>query len=81
MNIFISYQFVLFVQSIICSSSYGPIFGLCDIYIHNNKANTTPGGSSNLGQSNEHPQPDQGRSFLAGSNPFQLSEIEVYQKE
>jgi hypothetical protein len=42
---------------------------------------TTAGSSSHLGRSFEHPQPDQGKSYLAGSNPFQLSEIEVYQKE
>ena len=36
---------------------------------------------SDLGVSYEHPQPSQGQSYLAGSSPFLLSEIEVYQKE
>jgi len=34
-----------------------------------------------LGFSYEHPQPDQGESYLAGSDELKLSEIEVYQKE
>jgi hypothetical protein len=68
-------------QSIYCSSAYGPAFGGgSDFYICN-AANTIAGSGSNLGRSYEHPQPSQGQSFLAGSNPFQLSEIEVYQKE
>jgi hypothetical protein len=66
--------------SIYCNSGYGPTFGLNDILICNN-ANTTAGSLSNLGYSYQHPQPSQGQSYLAGSNPFQLSEIEVYQKE
>ncbi len=68
-------------NSIYFSSCFGPIFGYSDIYIYNNEANTTPGGSSHLGRSYEHPQPDQGESFQAGSNQFQLSEIEVYRKD
>ena len=68
-------------HSIYCHSSYGPTFGAgFDIYICN-AANTTAGSQSKLGVSYEHPQPSQGQSYLAGSNPFQLSEIEVYQKE
>jgi hypothetical protein len=67
-------------QSIYCRPDYGPIFGFNDFYICDS-ANTTPGSGSNLGDSYEHPQPDQGRSYLAGSEYFQLSEIEVYQKE
>ncbi len=34
----------------------------------------------NLGHSYHHPQPSQGKSFLAGSDEFKLSEIEVYSK-
>ena len=68
-------------KSINCKSAYGPIFGGgSDFYIGNN-ANTTAGSGSNLGVSYQHPQPSQGPSYLAGTNPFQLSEIEVYQKE
>jgi hypothetical protein len=66
--------------SIYCNSGYGPTFGLNDILICNN-ANTTAGSLSNLGYSYQHPQPSQGQSYLAGSYQFQLSEIEVYQKE
>ncbi len=68
-------------NSIYCSSCFDPIFDYSDVYIYNNEANTTAGSSSHLGRSFEHPQPDQGESFQAGSNPFQLSEFEVYQKE
>ena len=39
------------------------------------------GSNVNLGNSNQHPQPSQGDSYLAGSEFFLLSEIEVYQKE
>jgi hypothetical protein len=68
-------------HSIYCLSSYGPTFGGGhDIHIANN-ANTTAGSYSNLGRSYEHPQPTQGKSYLAGSSPFLLSEIEVYKKE
>jgi hypothetical protein len=67
-------------MSIFCFSEYGPIFGNDDIHIGNN-ANTAAGSFSNLGRSYQHPQPSQGNSYLAGSSPFLLSEIEVYQKE
>jgi len=68
-------------KSIVCHSSYGPIFGGGnDLHICNN-ANTTADSHSYLGHSYEHPQPIQGHSYLAGSHQFQLSEIEVYQKE
>jgi hypothetical protein len=67
--------------SILCNSGYGPTFGSgFDLQICNS-ANTTTGSYSYLGVSYEHPQPSQGRSYLAGSQYFQLSEIEVYQKE
>jgi hypothetical protein len=67
--------------SIYCGSAYGPTFGnghaiyICDF------ANRLAGSYSKLGHSYQHPQPSQGHSYLAGSHPFQLSEIEVYQKE
>jgi len=68
-------------SSIYCHSSYGPSFGIShDIYICS-AANTRLGSHSKLGHSYEHPQPSQGHSYLAGSEYFQLSEIEVYQKE
>ena len=67
-------------HSIYCLSSYGPTFGGGhDIHIANN-ANTTAGSYSNLCVSYQHPQPDQGQSYLAGSCHFLLNEIEVYEK-
>ena len=69
------------MHSIYCASGYGPTFGGGnDIYICD-YANTTAGSYSNLGHSYEHPQPHQGQSYLAGSQKFQLSEIEVFKKE
>ncbi len=68
-------------HSIYCRPSNGPIFGngfdlfICDL------ANTTASCSSSLGNSYHHPQPSQGKSYLAGAEYFQLSEIEVYQKK
>ncbi len=68
-------------KSIFCYSIYGPIFGGgYDICICN-YANTKAGSFSILGVSYQHPRPSQGHSYLAGSYQFQLSEIEVYQKE
>ena len=66
--------------SIFCYSKYGPIFGANDVCIVNN-GNLTADSYSILGRAYEHPQPSQGNSFLAGSYKFQLSEIEVYEKE
>jgi hypothetical protein len=66
--------------SIYCHSDIGPIFGSNDIHI-GNSANTTASSFSNLGKTYHHPQPSQGNSYLAGAYFFQLSEIEVYQKE
>ncbi len=66
-----------------CHSSCGPIFS-GGIRIANN-ANTTMNSWSNLGFTYKHPQYEYGtneaQTFLAGSQFFQLDEIEVYQKE
>jgi hypothetical protein len=67
-------------NSIYCFSDCGPVFGDNDFYICD-LANITVDSGSDLGNSFQHPQPSQGHSYLAGSHPFQLSEIEVYQKE
>jgi hypothetical protein len=67
--------------SIFCDLFYGPTFGGGTDLCICNSANTTTGSYSYLGGSYQHPQPSQGRSYLAGSAEFQLSEIEVYQKE
>jgi hypothetical protein len=68
-----------------CDSRCGPKFsGGFDIHIANN-ANTTMDSYSDLGDSYSHPQFIQGtneaKTFLAGTNNFQLDEIEVYHKE
>jgi hypothetical protein len=66
--------------SIYCASRFGPTFGdFFDIYICDS-ANTTENNFSNLGYSYEHPQPSQCESYLAGSEYFLLSEIEVNEK-
>jgi hypothetical protein len=68
------------IKSIFCHSGCGPNFGGNDLHI-GDSANTKAGSISNLGNSYHHPQPNQGGSYLAGSYQFQLSEIEVYQKQ
>ena len=69
--------------AIYCSGWFGPIFGF-DIAIDSN-ANTNTLSRSNLGSVYNHPQyaleTNEAKSFLTGSYQFQLSEIEVYQKE
>ena len=73
-------------QSIVCNPSYGPVFGLfpADIVVAFN-LNSTTGSYSNLGKTYAHPQyvcgSNEARTFLAGSEYFQLSEIEVYKKD
>jgi hypothetical protein len=71
-------------NAILCYSEYGPTFGN-DMCIKNN-ANATMDSLSNLGFAyKKHPQyaygTNEARTFLAGSQKFQLDEIEVYQKE
>ena len=71
--------------AIVSDPKYGPIFGGGnDICIYN-RANKNTNSFSYLGKSYKHPQYAYGtieaKSFLAGSEDFQLSEIEVYQKE
>ena len=71
--------------AICCDSKCGPCFGGgCDICIFPN-ANANTNSYSNLGHTYKHPQyekeTNKAKSFLAGSQYFQLSEIEVYQKE
>ena len=68
-----------------CYSGYGPTFGGGhDIRISSN-SNTTNWSYSNLGHTYNHTQyafeTNEAKSFLAGSDNFPLSEIEVYQKE
>ena len=72
-------------NAIYCNPGYGPTFGGGhDIFIASN-ANTTTTSSSNLGSTYSHPQyilsSNEAQLLLAGSYYFQLSEIEIYQKE
>ena len=71
--------------AIYCQPGFGPTFGGGhDIYVANN-ANATMDSISNLGRTYKHPQyefeTDEAETFLAGTEWFQLDEIEVYQKE
>jgi hypothetical protein len=69
--------------AICCHSSCGPTFG-DDIHIANT-ANTAMECCSRLGDCYKHPQyalgSNEAKNFLAGTEWFQLDEIEVYQKE
>jgi hypothetical protein len=72
-------------NAIFCGPQYGPSFGYnYDICIRQDPF-TGKSAFSRLGNSYIHPRYTQGsneiQSFLAGSHYFQLSEIEVYQKE
>ena len=68
-----------------CSALFGPRFGAFGDICILNEANVAPGSWSNLGWTYAHPRyvfgTKEAREFLAGSYNFQLSEIEIYQKE
>jgi hypothetical protein len=71
-------------NAICCHSSYGPRFGGGhDIFISSD-SNTNQTSYSDLGHSYQlstHTHgTEQAKSFLAGSNNFQVSEIEVFQQ-
>jgi hypothetical protein len=70
--------------AIYCHSSFGPTFGCFEIRIANN-SNTRMSSFSNLGDSFKHPQyafgTNEAKNFLAGTEWFQLDEIEIYQKK
>ena len=72
-------------RAIYCSSGYGPTFGAGNKVFISSNANTNTCSNLNLGHTYKHLQYAYGtieaKSFLAGSFQFQLSEIEVYQKE
>ena len=63
-----------------CNSTHGPSFGVDEICIY-----ASASSYSNLGAVYTHPQyafgTNEAKSFLAGTQYFQLNEIEVYQKE
>ena len=67
--------------AIFCDPDYGPTFGRGDIEIVSN-SNTNETSSSVLGDDYKHPKyAFEAKAFLADSFRFQLSEIEVYEKE
>ena len=73
-------------QSIVCNPSYGAVFGPFpspDIVVFN--SNASMGGVSNLGKTYSHPHyfygSDEAKTFLAGSENFHLSEMEVYKRD
>ena len=72
--------------AIVGNNHYGPIYGGDgghDFYISDN-SNTNTNSYSSLGHSYSHPDyaagSNEAKSFLVGSNNFQVSEIEVYTK-
>jgi hypothetical protein len=70
-------------SAIYCSYFYGPVFGECrDICIYPN-SNNNESSFANLGCSFEHPtyvyQSSEANCFLAGSQRFAVSDIEVFQ--
>ena len=71
-------------NGIYCEKSHGPAFGGHDLIIAD-KSNTNTISYSNIGHSYTHPDYAYGSNeanlFLAGSNKFQVSEIEVYAKQ
>jgi len=70
--------------AIYCSNNIGPNFGLMDLKISFD-SNLNTESSSNIGYSYEHPDyeydSNEAQLFLAGSNEFQVLEIEVYTRE
>ena len=71
-------------EAIYCSTKYGPNFGNMDIKI-SSESNENTQSCSNIGYSYEHPDyeydSNEAQLFLAGSNEFQVLEIEVYTKQ
>ena len=68
-----------------CYSGYGPIFGRGNDICIRSASKTTTHSSSNLSHTYKHSQyafnTNETKSFLAGSQYFLLSEIEVYDRE
>jgi hypothetical protein len=67
-----------------CNYKFGPIFGRGRDLLVCSDSNTTSNSHSNLSDTYKHPQYAyrtlEAQEFLAGSNHFRLSEIEVYEK-
>ena len=68
-----------------CYSGYGPIFGRGNDICIRNASKTTTHSSSNLSHTYKHSQyafnTNETKSFLAGSQYFLFSEIEVYNRD
>jgi hypothetical protein len=68
------------INATFCNHNFGPRFGGADIII--GSSGFLLAGSSNLGNSYQHPtyayQSSQAQSFLAGFNAFKVSEIEIF---
>ena len=78
-------------NAIHCGSSYGPVFGVHGFgieyggdFIVSDNSHLSANCSSSLGSCFRHPkyeeESNEAMTFLAGSNYFQISEIEVYLK-
>jgi hypothetical protein len=76
-------------EAIYCYASYGPAFGFnsCDLYISNMSNSNSISNSVDLGRTYEPPGSsytpgsNEAKCFLAGSEWFQVSEIEVFQRK
>ena len=68
-----------------CYSGYGPIFGRGNDICIRSASKTTTHSSSNLSHTYKHSQyafnTNETKSFLAGSQYFLFSEIEVYNRD
>ena len=69
-------------NTIYCSATYGPYFGNAPSFSIASNANANSTSASSLGANFKHPEyefnSNEAKQFLAGSNNFQIREIEVY---
>jgi hypothetical protein len=74
-------------KAIFCCTDYGPTFGHgnCDLIIRNNCHLNASSGTPDFAQTYAHPRyvhgSNEAKSFLAGSTPFQVAEIEVFKRQ
>jgi hypothetical protein len=68
-------------RAIYCDSRYGPCFGYwdCDICVSDNCNANTGSRSSGFGRTYANDTGLNGRTFFAGSEYFQVKEIEVFE--
>jgi hypothetical protein len=67
-------------EAIYCSTEYGPNFGLLDIKI-SSESNKNSQSCSNIGYPDYEYDSNEAQLFLAGSDEFQVLEIEIYTRE